>query len=156
MTPEQYKRWMASRTKHGAYLGGKEKPEHYIWRSMHSRCYNPKQRSYMHYGGRGIKVCDRWHCYEAFLADMGAKPEGMSLDRVDNDKDYCPDNCKWSTPSEQQKNKTTTKLYTDGTFCGTLVECANHLSISKELAHWRMRAWGTFQKGTAWQVQKRV
>jgi hypothetical protein len=151
MTPEQYDKWIAGKTKHGAYAGGVEQPEHYIWRTMISRCNNPKASGYAYYGGRGITVCKRWHDYKKFIADMGLRPSAeYSLDRINSDKPYSPSNCRWATRSEQQKNKTTTKLYTDGKFTGTLIECANKLKISKELAYWRFKSWGSFEKGKEW------
>ena len=156
MTPEQRSKWMAARYKHGGYLGGKERPEHYIWRTMLARCLNPKARNYDIYGARGITVCARWLKYENFLADMGPRPSpDHSLDRKNVDGDYKPSNCRWATRSEQQKNKTSTRLYTNGDFTGTLVECANYLGISKALAHWRMKTWQTFERGAAWrELQK--
>ena len=60
MTPEQRERWMAARYKHGGYSGGKEQPEHYVWRTMIARCTNPRNKQFHYYGGRGIKVCKRW------------------------------------------------------------------------------------------------
>jgi hypothetical protein len=72
---------------------------------MHNRCSNPNETSYPHYGGRGIKVCERWGKFENFLADMGERPPGLTLDREDNERDYGPDNCKWASRSEQSKNK---------------------------------------------------
>jgi hypothetical protein len=151
LTPEQRKRWMAARVTHGGYLGGKEGPEHYVWRSMHSRCYRNTDRSYPHYGGRGICVSSHWSAYENFLADMGHRPSPEhSLDRIDNDGPYSKSNCRWATRSEQQKNKTTTRLYTDGSFTGTLTECAARLGVSKELAFYRFKKHGTFKKGTVW------
>ena len=142
--------------KHGGYLGGKEKPEHYVWRSMLARCSNPKSSGYAYYGGRGIKVCKRWQKYENFYADMGDRPSAdHSLERNNSDADYKPSNCRWATRSEQQKNKTTTKWYTNGGFTGTLVECAKFLGISKELAHIRWKTWETFEKDVKWrQLQK--
>lgn len=155
MSPEQREKWMASRVKHGGYMGGKERPAHYTWRSMVARCTNPNHKAYGYYGRRGITVCERWMSYENFVADMGEPPEGMSLDRVDNDKGYEPGNCRWATRSEQQKNKTSTKTYSNGSFVGSLVECARLIGISKELAHWRWKQHGTFEKGVEWHEHQR-
>jgi hypothetical protein len=153
MDAETRKRWLASRTKHGAYNNGVESAEHYIWRSMLARCNNPNHKQYNYYGGRGVTVCNRWLVFENFLEDVGARPGNWaSLDRIDNNKGYEPNNWRWATRSEQQKNKTSTKIYTDGCFTGTLVECANYVSISKELAWWRWKTWGTFEKDKAWQI----
>lgn len=156
MTPEQRKNWMAARTKHGAYLGGKEKPEHAVWRSMLARCDNPNHKYFKHYGGRGIKVCKRWYDYATFIADIGGRPSSAhSLERINTNKGYTPSNCRWATRSEQQRNKTTTKWYTDGAFVGVLTECAGYLGISKHLASWRWKTHGTFEKGKVWRLLKK-
>src|SRR5206468_3116504 len=76
-----------------------------IWTSMLQRCRNPKVKKYRNYGGRGIKVCERWDKFENFLADMGEAPPGRSIDRYpNNDGSYSPDNCRWATLIEQRRN----------------------------------------------------
>lgn len=75
------------------------------WSDIIQRCCNPKAIDYSYYGGRGISVSERWRKFENFYADMGEKPEGLSIDRIDNDGNYCLENCKWSTMSEQSLNK---------------------------------------------------
>jgi len=80
------------------------------WESMIARCGNPNNIGYANYGGRGISVCERWLSFENFVADMGMRPRGMSLDRLDSNKDYEPGNCKWSTTLEQNRNKRSTRL----------------------------------------------
>lgn len=72
---------------------------------MKRRCLSPQASNFTDYGGRGITVCQRWLKFENFLADMGDRPEGKSLDRIDNDGNYEISNCRWSTPLEQSKNK---------------------------------------------------
>lgn len=81
--------------------------EYRTWRSMKERCYNPNNKKYKDYGGRGIKVCDRWlNNFENFHADMGPRPsKEYSLDRIDNNGDYMPTNCKWATIIEQRRNQ---------------------------------------------------
>lgn len=78
---------------------------YWVWADMLSRCRNPNHAAYVNYGGRGIKVCDAWHSFQQFLADMGERPPGGLLDRIDNDGDYGPHNCRWSTRKEQNSNR---------------------------------------------------
>lgn len=79
--------------------------EYNIWTSMLARCENPKHEQFGDYGGRGISVCERWHHFAHFYADMGPRPTGLTLDRIDNDGHYEPGNVRWATWQEQAKSR---------------------------------------------------
>lgn len=90
-----------SSTVHGMY----KTREYNAWDGMIQRCENPNCTAYKDYGARGISVCKRWHIFENFYADMGECPKGLTIDRINNDGNYEPGNCKWSTRKEQQNNR---------------------------------------------------
>lgn len=98
--PSNYKHGESSDTK-GAYKS---------WKEMRSRCTNSKNKRWHRYGARGIEICARWDKYTNFLKDMGERPYGRTLDRIDNNGNYEPNNCRWATPTEQVRNSTAVKI----------------------------------------------
>lgn len=97
--------WHGNRvTRHG-HRGGKRTPTYNSWRAMIYRCTYPNHPRYADYGGRGVKVCERWRSFTNFLADMGERPLGMTLDRINPHGDYTPDNARWATLLQQRWNR---------------------------------------------------
>ena len=92
--------------KHGMCINDKRHPVYTCWEHMKRRCFNPKNKDYKHYGGRGITICKRWLKLENFVKDMGEKPTPKhSLDRINNDGNYCKKNCRWATMMQQHNNR---------------------------------------------------
>lgn len=90
---------------HNATHGMSGSPTYRSWEAMKRRCQSTNSSQYSYYGGRGITVCARWDSFEIFLSDMGERPQGMTLDRINPDENYSPDNCRWASRSRQSTNK---------------------------------------------------
>lgn len=120
-----------------ANKGAKTK-EYSAWISMIQRCNNPKNPDYVHYGGRGIKVCDRWLKFENFYEDMGKRPECMTLERKDNDGGYEPGNCRWATREEQNNNTRRNRYKEHEGERRTITQWARHIGISKQALSYRL------------------
>lgn len=122
-------------------------PTYRSWYGMQTRCYDPQYRSFHRYGGRGIIVCPRWLIFENFLADMGERPPGTSIDRINNDGNYEPDNCKWSNQIEQNNNTSQNQFFTYKGETLTIAEWARKYDIPMQRLHSRLRNAG-------WDIEK--
>jgi hypothetical protein len=133
---------------HGHKRGRKETPEHKSWSEMIARCENTDNSRYPRYGARGIKVCQRWRdSFQDFFADMGERPSAAhSIDRLNNDGHYEPDNCRWATASEQARNRRTTRFVEFNGRTMPLVEAAEVSGVKYE------RVRGRLHKG--WTVER--
>jgi hypothetical protein len=103
-----------------------------VWLGMRQRCLNPNNPAYTNYGGRGITIAPAWDTFDQFLADMGEVPEGMTLERKDNDKGYGPDNCVWASRLEQGRNTRKCRQITHNGQTKTLAEWAHEYSINRQ------------------------
>jgi len=113
------------------------------WETMRRRCVVPHASDYPNYGGRGIKVCNRWlDSFENFLADMGLRPEGTTLDRIDNNGDYEPTNCRWADDFQQQRNKRSNRILEFNGLRLTTTEWANRIGIKKSALRMRLDSSG--------------
>lgn len=116
-------------------------PEYSTWKSMIQRCTNPNRVAYKHYGGRGIRVCERWRwSFLNFWRDMGPRPsEAHSLDRIDLSGDYEPGNCRWATPAEQARNRTANRWITFDGRTQIIADWAQELGVSQFTLYARLR-----------------
>ncbi len=121
-------------------------PIYQLWFGMRSRCETKSNSGYYAYGARGIKVCDRWQKFENFYADMGPRPEGMSLDRINNDGDYCPENCRWATRKEQAQNRRNNVFLTLKGETKCMSDWAKQYSISPALLWLRLKKGMSLEK----------
>lgn len=126
--------------RHGQARIGKVAKEYLAWKRMRQRCYNPRFINFHRYGGRGIGVNSAWNSsFAAFLADMGPAPSPKhSLDRIDNEKDYGPGNCRWATVAEQNRNKGNNKNFEIDGKAKTLPEWAEIYGVSPVAARYRL------------------
>lgn len=129
------------------YHGMSDSREYSSFRSMMSRCYNPNFTQYSDYGGRGIRVCERWFGhFEKFYEDMGPRPVGTTLDRKDNNGNYTPENCHWGTHHDQTRNSRRNRWLTLRGETKTLKDWANELGFkSNSLASRLDRGWDTYK-----------
>ncbi len=134
---EAFKATRIRMTRHGL----KGLPEYGVWKSMNQRCNDPNWKDYRNWGGRGIKVCRRWNGPEGFtnfLSDMGRRPAGTTLERVDNDKDYGPGNCRWATRREQNRNRRSNNSITFNGETRCLAAWTELLGFSRSLIYARL------------------
>lgn len=130
--------------------GKRATAEYEAWSKMLRRCRNDFDRSYANYGGRGISVCERWLSFENFYADMGPRPSKQhSLDRVDNDGNYEPDNCRWTTRDVQGRNRRTSVVLTLAGEAMTVTEWAERLNLSRYTIFSRLRKGASAEEALA-------
>lgn len=137
----------ADKSRDRAIVHGHSKSRAYAsWRNMIARCEDPNHNSYADYGGRGIEICDNWKSFEKFYADMGDPPEGKTLERIDNNGSYCPENCTWASKKQQARNKRSNRMITLDNETRCLAEWCDLYGIDPDLV------WGRLRRG--WDAKK--
>lgn len=129
-------------TKHGEY----GTPAYQSWSSMKNRCKSPNHIHYDNYGGRGIMVCDRWQDFRNFLEDMGQRNKGEELDRIDNNGNYCKENCRWVTSKENARNRSSNTAITYNGETRTLMEWSEILGVGRSMLNMRRQQGWTIER----------
>lgn len=128
---------------HGHSARGRLSPEYRAWIAMKARCYQESSKDFANWGGRGIKVCERWKSsFESFLSDMGSKPRGASLDRIDPNADYGPQNCRWATIAQQggENKRSNIRVEVEGEVFDGIAAACRKLGTSVQAAYSRIQA----------------
>lgn len=142
--------------KHGHAKGGSRPAEYRAWMNMRQRCKNEADQDFANYGGRGITVCERWQEFASFYEDMGPRPSpDHSLDRIDNDGPYSPDNCRWATRQEQQRNTRRNKLLTYKGKTQCIAEWADEIGLSYQGLLYRLRTYEDVNRALTKEPQRR-
>ena len=126
---------------HGHSTHSSQSRTYSTWCTMRARCNNPNNPKYYLYGERGIKVCDEWRKFEGFLRDMGPRPKGKTLDRIDGEKGYYKSNCRWATPVQQSANTSQVIFYDYGGQKVTMRQLAEMAGVNKRTMHVRVKKW---------------
>lgn len=132
--------------KHGHTSHRWQSPTYKTWSSMITRCKSSNHKNFRHYGGRGIKICERWKSFENFLIDMGERPKGKTLDRIDNDGNYCLENCHWVTHKKQCNNTRVNHRLTFNGITMTMAEWAEKTGIKYQTLQGRLRRGWTIER----------
>lgn len=127
-----------------------------VWARMKGRCLNVASPDYKDYGGRGIAVCDKWMAFEGFFEDMGIRPEGMSIDRIDNNRGYFKDNCRWASAGVQAGNKRTSIKLTIGGISGCLATLARRSEVKYMTIYMRLAAGWDAERAFTEPARKRI
>ena len=114
---------------------------YYVWEKMRDRCNNKNAHNYKNYGGRGIKVCERWNSFARFVNDMGERPEDTTLDRINNDGNYEPGNCRWATRKQQSRNMSRNRNLTHDGLTMCVEDWAPHIGIKENALRIRLKRW---------------
>lgn len=129
----------AARNQMRATHGMSLTPIYSCWRGMLQRCENSKSKDFKRYGARGITVCQRWKSFEAFLEDMGEKPDGLTIERIDTNGNYEPSNCKWATPKQQARNRRDNVILQFNGQSKTVAEWADETGLERKTLEYRIR-----------------
>jgi hypothetical protein len=125
-----------------------------IWVQMRGRCSNPGNHAYADYGGRGIRVCPEWDDFSVFVRDMGEAPDGLTIDRLDNDKGYSPDNCRWVTKKQQANNRRSNRLITLNGVTKTISQWAEATGLKAGTIQYRISHGWTAQDALQKEIQR--
>jgi len=125
---------------HGHASSTGKSPTYRTWKAMMGRCFREGDANWHRYGGRGITACERWRTFANFLADMGERPKGLTLDRIDNDGNYEPDNCRWATRMQQGRNNSRNRLVTLNGETRCISEWCEVLGLNHHTIAWRLHS----------------
>lgn len=132
-----------------------KEPIYRSWMAMVGRCHNPESSAYKNYGARGVKVCEKWRKFEGFIEDMGERPPGKTLERINNDGDYCKENCKWADIKTQSRNKRSNVWVTLDGKTQIIADWAKELGIPANTISYRIKSGWTAEEALRGKSKKK-